>query len=74
MEQSTPYVPDLESSSQIMNDTAVQSELQQQERIEIDVTPASAVKQRRNRRKKRLSQAYLVNNDNTIHLCIGALL
>ena len=53
-----PYVPNLESSSQIMDDTTLMSE--QQERIEIDATPASAVKQRNNRRRKRLSQAYMV--------------
>ena len=44
-----------------MEDTTLVSESQQQERIEIDATPASAVKQRRNRRKKKLSQAYTVN-------------
>lgn len=53
-----PYVPDLESSSQIMEDTAVQC--QQQEFVEIDATPASAVKQRRNRQKKRFSQSYVM--------------
>ena len=62
MDQTMPYVPNLESSSQITDETTVQSE-QQQERVEIDATPASAVKQRRNRRKKRFSQAYTVNSD-----------
>ena len=56
-----PYVPNLESSSQIMEDTTLISEQQPQERIEIDATPASAVKQRRDRRKKKRSQAYTVN-------------
>ena len=66
MDQTMPYVPNLESSSQIMDDTALQQ--QQQERVEIDATPASAVKQRRNRRKKRFSQSYMVNSD-TPSLC-----
>ena len=66
MDQTMPYVPNLESSSQIMDETTVQSE-QQQDRVEIDATPASAVKQRRNRRKKRFSQAYMVNSNNIVH-------
>jgi len=47
-----PFVPDLESSSQIVDDT-LNSE--QQSRLEIDVTPAEAVKTRRDRRRKRIS-------------------
>ena len=61
-----PYVPNLESSSQIMDETTVHSE-QQQDRVEIDATPASAVKQRKNRRKKRFSQVYMVNSNNIVH-------
>jgi len=70
MDQTMPYVPDLESSSQIMDDPTLQFDQQQQERVEIDVTPASAMKQRRDRRKKRFSQAYTVSSSTFTYSCI----
>jgi len=66
-----PFVPDLESSSQIVDDTLTS---EQQSRLEIDVTPAEAVKTRRNRRKKRTSSnAFMVSCMYVMEKCLKSV-